>query len=129
MDIRYLNTDLEIESAHDLSLIVEEFGEDVLVHHHGEINGYQHASCSSGSAGMYAEADGTINDLCSLIENLSPAARKVWDGCCTRRFDIGYESGTAPRSFSSEVRAATVQRVAALGGSLVVTIYPVRDSD
>jgi hypothetical protein len=43
MEVRYLNTDLEIESNHDVSKIVEEFGEDVAVLHHGEIRGYLHA--------------------------------------------------------------------------------------
>jgi hypothetical protein len=37
MDVRYLNVDLEIESKNDLSKIVEEFGEDVSVLHHGEV--------------------------------------------------------------------------------------------
>jgi len=36
MDIRYLNTDLEIESKSDLSKIVQEFGDDVSVVYHGE---------------------------------------------------------------------------------------------
>ena len=129
MEIQYLNTDLEIESVNDLSLIVEDFGEDVMVHHHGEINGYQHASFSFSGAGMYVGADGAINAFCSLIENLSEEARKVWNGCCTRVFDIGYDSGSTPRSFRSEVRASTIQRAAAVGASIAVTIYPLRDSD
>jgi hypothetical protein len=127
MEIKYLNTDLEIESTHDLSLIIDDFGEDVMVHHHGEIKGYQHASFSG--EGMYVGADGAINAFCSLVENLSEEARKVWDGCCTHVFDIGYESGSTPRSFRSEVRASTIQRAAAVGASIAVTIYPLRDSD
>ena len=44
MDTRCLNTDLEIESKNELDKIVEEFGEDVIVLHQGEMRGYQHAS-------------------------------------------------------------------------------------
>jgi hypothetical protein len=51
MDVQYLNTDLEIESKSDLSRIVKELGNDVLVHHHGEIRGYQHASFLTVRAG------------------------------------------------------------------------------
>jgi hypothetical protein len=40
MEVQYLNTDLGIESESDLSKIVDEFGEDVLILHHGEIRGY-----------------------------------------------------------------------------------------
>ncbi|HKB66838.1 MAG TPA: hypothetical protein VKC61_13360 [Pyrinomonadaceae bacterium] len=74
MNIQYLNTDLEIESKSDLSKIVGEFGEDVLVHHHGEIRGYQHASFSL--AGGSVDADATINSLCELVVEL-PKERKV----------------------------------------------------
>jgi len=122
MDIQYLNTDLEIESKSDLSRIVEEFGEDVLVLHHGEIRGYQHASFSI--AGGSTDADSTINSLCTLIEQLPADVREIWDGCCSRIFDIGYESGTSPQNFRSEIRAATIQRVAKIGASVVITIYP-----
>ena len=123
MDIRYLNTDLEIESKHDLSKIVAEFGEDVSVLHHGKIRGYQHASfeiARSHSAG----ADEVINNFCDLVKYLPKEARAIWDGCCSRILDVGYESGTRPPNFRSEIRAATIQRVAEIGASIVITIYP-----
>lgn len=122
MDVQYLNTDLEIESKSDLSRIVEEFGNDVFVHHHGEIRGYEHASFSI--AGGSADADATINSFCTLVEQLPKDVRQIWDGCCSRIFDIGYESGTSPKTFRSDIRAATIQRIAELGASIVVTIYP-----
>ena len=122
MDVQYLNTDLEIESKGDLSKIVEEFAADVLVHHHGEIRGYQHASFSI--AGGSSDADATIDFFCTLVEYLPKDVREIWDGCCSRIFDIGYESGTSPQNFRSEIRAATIQRVAKIGASVVVTIYP-----
>ena len=122
MDVQYLNTDLEIESKSDLSKIVEEFGADVLVHHHGEIRGYQHASFSI--AGGSSDPDATIEFFCTLVEYLPKDVREIWDGCCSRIFDIGYASGRSPQNFRSEIRAATIQRVAKIGASVVVTIYP-----
>jgi hypothetical protein len=122
MDIQYLNTDLEIESKSDLSRIVEEFGEEVLVLHHGEIRGYQHASFSISGGTM--DADSAINSLCLLIEQLPGDVGEIWDGCCSRIFDIGYESGASPQSFRSEIRAGTIQRVAKMDASVVITIYP-----
>ena len=122
MNVQYLNTDLEIESKSDLSEIVEEFGEDVLLLHHGEIRGYQHASFSI--AGGSTDADAAINSLCTLVEQLPRDVRAIWDGCCSRLFDVGYESGKSPQNFRSEIRAATIQRVANIGAGVVVTIYP-----
>lgn len=121
MEVQYLNTDLELESKSDLSKIVEEFGEDVSVLHHGEMRGYQHASFEI--TGASTDADDTINSFCLLVESLPEAVREVWDGCCSRIFDIGYESGASP-NFHSEIRAATIQRVADIGASIVITIYP-----
>jgi hypothetical protein len=125
MDIRYLNTDLEIESKSDLSKIVQEFGGDVSVLYHGETRGYQLASFEI--AGTSAGADETINSFCDLVESLPEGERQTWDGCCSRIIDVGYESGMSPRNFRSEIRAPTIQRVAAIGASIVVTIYPLSD--
>src|SRR2546421_3843446 len=111
MEVKYLNTDLEIESEADLSRIVNEFGEDVLVLHQGEMRGYQHASFEIGGTG--SDADGVITYFCSLVEGLPDEVREIWDGCCSRVFDIGYESGTSPQNFRSEIRASTIKRVAA----------------
>ena len=123
MGVQYLNTDLEIESKSDLSKIVEELGEDVTVLHHGEMRGYQHASFEI-AGGSSRDADAIINSFCTLVEGLSKEVREIWDGCVSRVFDVGYESGTSPQSFQSEIRASTIQRVAEIGASIVITIYP-----
>ena len=121
-DVRYLNVDLEIESKSDLSKIVEEFGDDVSVLYCGEMRGYQHASFEIPA--NPAGADETINDFCFLVEQLTKEAREIWEGCCSRVMDVGYESGTSPQNFRSEIRSSTVQRVAAIGASIMITIYP-----
>ena len=125
MDIRYLNTDFEIESKSDLSKIVQEFGDDVVVLYHGEMRGYQHASFEI--EGTTDAADETINTFCALVEALPEGVRQTWDGCCSRIIDVGYESGMSPLNFRSEIRAPTIQRVAAIGASIVITIYPISD--
>jgi hypothetical protein len=126
MAVHYLNTDLDIESLHDLSKIVGEFGKDVWILHHGEIRGYQHASFEI--AGDAIDADEAINYFCSLVEHLSREARLIWDECSSRILDVGYESGTSPSSFRSEIKAATIKRVADIGASILVTIYPLKSS-
>ena len=124
MDIKYLNTDLIIESKNDLSRILHEFGDDVVVLHHGETRGYQHASFEIPAD--LAGADETINYFCDLVEALPADVREIWDGC-SRVIDVGYESGTSPHNFRSEIRASTIQRVAAIGASIVITVYSLSD--
>lgn len=118
----YLNTDLEIESRQDLSPIVEYFGKDVVVLFHGEAMGHRRATFEV--AGLVADADAVINQFCMFAEALPERERAIWDSCSKRIFDIGYEGGTRPGAFQSEIRSGTVKRVATLGLSIVVTIYP-----
>ena len=122
MEIQYLNTDLDIESKSDLSRIVEEFGEDVITLHHGEMRGYQQARFETSYDNI--DADGVMNSFCRLVEQMTKEVREIWDGCVSRAFDIGYESGSSPQNFRSEIRASTIQRVAEIGASVVITIYP-----
>jgi hypothetical protein len=122
MEIEYLNTDLQIESLADLTIIVEELGEEMFVLFNGQARGYNMVSFETNDS--HSSADETINHFCLLIENLSPQARIVWDGCVVREFDIGYQGGDSGNSFRSELRAMTVKRVAALDAHITVTIYP-----
>lgn len=126
MEVQYLNTDLEIESEGDLSQIVDEFGKDVLVLHHGEIRGYQHAYFEIAGSSGSTNADDIINSFCALVDALSKEAREVWNKCCSKVVDIGYESGTSTPNFQSQIRAATIERVAKIGAAIVITIYPSR---
>ena len=58
------------------------------------------------------------------MEALDDESKKLWDTAFVKVFDIGYESGLGQNSYTSELRAETIQEVAALGASLRVTIYP-----
>ena len=118
----YLNTDLEIESLDDLSPIVARFGEDVVLMYHGDAMGHRRASFEI--AGLVADADAVIQHFCMLAEGLTEPERPIWDNCTKRVLDIGYSCGTSPGAFRSEIRTKTIKRVAALGASIIVTIYP-----
>lgn len=122
MEIKYINTDLDIRSKQAISKIIEAFGKKVWVLHHGKIKGYQHAvfEIRRGSG----SADKTINYFCKLVEELPEEVRAIWDGCRSRTLDIGYESGTSLNYLGSEIKASTIQRVAGIGASILITIYP-----
>jgi len=84
MDIRYLNTDLEIESKSDLSKIVDEFGDDVSVLYHGEVRGYQHASFEI--PGNTAGADETI---LYTTQDFEAEVKRITNG---KGVDVVYDS-------------------------------------
>ena len=123
LGIRYLNVDLDIESREPLAPIIEALDGDVAVLYQGTAREFYTLSLEVADC-SFGDAEATINNLCLLLENLPPEARQLWDRCCTRIFDIGYESGDHPRSFRSILHPETVARVAALGAAIMVTIYP-----
>jgi hypothetical protein len=118
--IHYLNTDLVIDAPRDLSLIVDAFGEDVIVMYHGEWGSVYRAAFEI--AGAHAGADETIAYFCCLVENLKQHEQALWNTCFSKVFDIGYESGLSPQNYSSILRAATIQRIAGIGASIEITI-------
>jgi hypothetical protein len=121
-EISFLNVDLDLQSSKDLTPIINDFGEDVIVLHHGKMMEHHHASFEVAES--FAGPNELISFFCTLVENLSEEARVIWDNCCIRRFDLGYESGQQPRCWHSEITAKTIARVNDVGASITITIYP-----
>jgi hypothetical protein len=123
MEVKFLNVDLEIESTENLQPIIDDFGDNVSVLYHGEnAKGFNFANFEISLGDR--DADGIISNFCLLIENLSLETKTIWEKCCSKKFDIGFESGDFPRSYQTEIRADTIERVAKIGASIGVTIYP-----
>lgn len=123
--IEFLNVDLEIESSESLKPIIDSFGEEVSVLFDGETScGFTLASFEIRGLTFNRDADEIISNFCNLIENFSSNVKSIWDKCHSKKFDIGFESGNFPRSYKMEIRADTIERVAKLGVSIIVTIYP-----
>ncbi|MCX5842253.1 MAG: hypothetical protein NT022_00625 [Deltaproteobacteria bacterium] len=122
-EIRYLNTDLIIESPNDLSPIAESFGEEVIVLYNGAW-GKVNRAIFEVEISLHASANETIETFCALIEGLKEKERAIWDACFSKIFDIGFESGLTTQSFSSQINQDTIKRLAAIGASIEITIYP-----
>lgn len=118
--IHFLNIDLEIESTIDITPIIDEWGERVSVHRHEEIDGVHYGSFETG----YIELSDIFEEYISLVEGLSRASREIWDKASRRDFDFGYESGTTPSDYHSRIELKHLENLAKIGGSLVITIYP-----
>ena len=128
MEIRYLNTDLEIESKKELTTLIEAFGKEVFILHHGLIKGMHHASFEF-SHDHSSVPDEVIRRYCDLIEALTPTAKMIWNQCSTRLIDIGVESGSSPNCYRFEVQQSTLDRVATIGASLAVSIYSMQTEE
>ncbi len=125
MDIRYLNTDLELESTQDLTPIVDCFGDKLINLYNGKR--LEHYLATFEVADITENPDLTINSLCTLIEELEPSTRKLWDQCFLKVFDIGYEGGTNHKSYTSEIKNETLKRISELGANMRITVYPMNN--
>lgn len=125
--ISFLNVDLDIESKVSLKLMIENLEPEVIILYQDQSKGYYRLSLELSN--YISNPDEVIAYFCHLIENFPTNVRKIWEQCCVRIFDIGYESGNYPRAFRSELRASTIQKVATVGASIIVTIYPINEED
>lgn len=122
--IIFLNIDLDIESSVDIAPIVEEWGNRIAVFRHDAVDGVFYGSFETGCSGV----SDIIDEYVSLIEGLTPSSREIWDKAHRRDFDFGYASGSKPNNFHSRVEADYVNKLANVGGSIVITIYPPEES-
>lgn len=122
MKNHFLNVDLEIESHDDLRPIMAGFGDRVCTLYCGQERGHYLATFELADISA-TDADEIVDRFCLLIESFDRTAKSLWDIALTKVFDLGYASKSTSTSYSSELSAATIAKVAALGASLRVTIY------
>lgn len=121
MTIQFLNVDLEIESYQNLQPLVDAFGDDVINLYCGKT---QEHYLATFEAPYSADADSLTNYFCDLVYALNDEPKGLWNTAFSKVFDIGYECSLEPKSYSSELRLGTLEKMAALGASIRVTIYP-----
>ena len=127
MTICYLNTDLDLTSAEDLTALAAAFeGRGVLPLHvtHGA-DALWYATFETSV--QFAEPEPNIGAMLVIVESLARPLRSMWDGCTRREFNIGYDCGDEPWAFTQGLPADLLGRMAAVGASLRVTLYPDRE--
>jgi hypothetical protein len=124
MTICYLNTDLDLTSADDLTALAAAFergGVPPLHVTHGA-DALWYATFETSA--QFAEPEPNIRAILAVVESLARPLRSMWDGCTRREFNIGYDCGDEPWAFTQGLPADLLGRMAAAGASLRVTLYP-----
>ncbi|MCF6437675.1 MULTISPECIES: hypothetical protein [Pseudoalteromonas] len=122
-EIQFLNVDLELESKHDISALVNDLKRNAIVLHYDQ-DEYRQLARIEADAEVISP-DKAINHLCELIESCSKPALKQWLSCTKRTFDIGFNSGNTPKCYSQALHADTLLRISAIGAGIEITLYPV----
>lgn len=122
--IRYLNTDLDLLSAKDLAPLATALAAadvpPLSVTHHTD--GLWYATFET--AKCQQEPETSIALMLTAVESLSLPMRRLWKSCSRCEFNIGYDCGQEPWAFNQGLSAELLGRMAALGASLRITIYP-----
>jgi len=129
MTIQYFNTDLDLVSAQDLSQLADAL----------EARGVSPVGLNRGKDRLWyscLEVDEEfINDrqpeqhivaMLDVIESLPPPLHAAWRKCTVREFCIGYGCGDEPWAFNQGLSNTTLRRIAEVGATLRITIYPER---
>jgi hypothetical protein len=127
--ISYLNTDLDLTSADDLKPLgaaLEAGGVRPLHVTHGE-DGLWYACFETDE--QYDEPEPNIAAMIAVIEALAAPLRSAWDACSRREFNLGYDCGLEPWAFNQGMSPELLRRMASIGASLRLTLYPDRDQD
>ncbi len=122
--IQYLNTDLDLCCPNDLRSLNEYFENCDLHSLHCEQSNNSHWTACFESDHDYFEPEQHIAAMLESIESAPPPVKHIWDLCTLREFNIGYDSGDKPWAFNQGLTNQTLNRLAGVGASLRITIYP-----
>jgi hypothetical protein len=125
--IEYLNSDLDLKSAIDLTALttaLEAGGANVLHVSKGD-HGLWYATIEDSEAETEVP-ERNIAALLSIIESLDEALISIWSSCSLREFNIGYDCGDEPWSFNQGLSNELLGRIVSAGASLRWTLYPDR---
>ena len=125
--ICYLNTDLDLTSAEDLTALAAAFegGGVPPLHVTHDADALWYATFETSA--QFAEPEPNIGAILAVVESLARPLRSTWDRCALREFNIGYDCGDEPWAFTQGLSADLLGRIAAVGASLRVTLYPDRE--
>lgn len=124
LEIRYLNTDLDLVASVDLALLAATFESKGVFPLHvtrGE-NGLWSATFETEEE--YEDPESNITAMLSVIEQLDEPERSVWQSLTVCEFNIGYDCGTKPWAFNQGLSNDLLRRIAEVKASLRVTLYP-----
>ena len=125
MKPEFLNVDLEVISKVDPTPLAKALGKKAGVHFCDKQERDYLAAFGSGC--FTRSLDRKLAEFCDLIEGLPPAAARVWKQASRRTFDIGIGSGTTRPTLALRIKPATLARITALGATVAITVYPVRE--
>jgi hypothetical protein len=117
----FLNVDVDVFAKYPLEPLAAALGDDVSLHYVGRVG----RGLFQLHVALYSpkNADSAIRGLAKVIGSLPRSSRRLWNNAWRRVFDLGFQSGFKPHSREFDITEEAVAAIAALGGTMKVTIY------
>jgi len=128
---QYCNTDLDLKSTMPLDALAQELEPecDVLRCDAGsDSNWHMLVESNHGEITANRNAALDINAMLDVIAKISPKARKQYDQCFLREFNIGFECWDT-WGYNQKLQLNVLQSVVRANCTLSVTLYPMRNPD
>ena len=122
-EITYCNVDVDVYASEPLEPLTQALGKKIFLNYAGREKRMYSAHFALRSFVKTQRPDLAIRSLAKLIEALPPKPRRLWDKARRKEFNVGFQSGIEPHYREYEISPAAVRAVAALGASIIVTIY------
>jgi hypothetical protein len=123
-----LNTDLDLISGEDLTPLataLESRGVFALHVDEGEDGAWR---ARFETTDQHREPAETIEAMVAAVESLREPHRLTWERCVKREFNIGYDCRTGNAVLTQSLPMQLLARVASIGASLGLTLYPNHDA-
>jgi hypothetical protein len=117
----FRNVDLEIVSSKSLDILGKVLESRAVVLYCGKF--FRRHLLSLESLRCWNTPDAAARDLCRVVEQLSPAARVLWDNARSKESNVGYELRADCHYVQVGLHPETVRRIVALGGTVAFTCY------
>jgi hypothetical protein len=118
----FLNIDLDVAGpVRVMAPLAIELERRFLCLHAGVVRGRWAAHYETRTQHRTVEA--TMRGLLRVVERLPDAAKQAWSRATRRDFDIGIQAGREPHAARWAIDTATLARVAAVGGRVLITVY------
>jgi len=119
---QFLNVDLDVESAGDLSSLVSAL-DPVAFALHDVVNDEGHRVSFELSGNESMDAESTIEKFVAAIKALPSDARNCWNNATVRRFSIGIQAGVRPHSFIVGLKVQTLESLVSLASTVEYVVY------
>ena len=120
---KYGNTDLVLITKRKCVLLVKELDEHklFLINCGSRDDGYNLYQFEHYKD--YKNPAKAVSAMLTSVEALSPKAKRQWGACKSRTFDIVYDCGDFPFSYSDQLSTKTINRLAKLKAAIALTLY------